>query len=341
LLDVAGIPRDAPCGTHWPNDIGYTPSTVLNQHEFCQESGHKVTMAKGGYSILQFNLQKMLNHRITVLSVTAVLAFYVLWQAGSLVWKVWLLDQESPQAAARIPSSRTDTEPESLADLLRFPLIQSGSKLPTDGPAAKEAPKTSLNLKLVGLMYSTDNEQARAIIESEKEGARSYSTRERVAEKAEIYSIEPDRVILLHAGRQEALMLDPERDSAGSPPGTESQAANGSSRNPSATEAPSASSQNSADGRKKTADIMRDFSATPVMEAGELVGFRLKALRNPEIMDEWGIDPNDVITAVNGTPLNSQGRIMVLYDKLRKQREFELTLNNGGKRRTIVVDLNE
>jgi general secretion pathway protein C len=86
---------------------------------------------------------------------------------------------------------------------------------------------------------------------------------------------------------------------------------------------------------------MRDFSATPVMEEGQLVGFRLEALRNPELLNEWGIDPDDVITAVNGMPLNSQGRIMVLYDKLKKQKEFELTLINGGNSRTITVDLYE
>ena len=62
-----------------------------------------VTMAKGGSSILLFNLQKMLHHRITVLSITALLAFYVLWQAGSLVWKFWHLDQESTPAAALAP----------------------------------------------------------------------------------------------------------------------------------------------------------------------------------------------------------------------------------------------
>ena len=86
---------------------------------------------------------------------------------------------------------------------------------------------------------------------------------------------------------------------------------------------------------------MREFSAIPVMDEGELLGFRLKALRKPEIMKEWGIDPNDVITAVNGIPLNSPGRIMVLYDKLKKHREFEITLNNDGKNRTITVDLYE
>ena len=86
---------------------------------------------------------------------------------------------------------------------------------------------------------------------------------------------------------------------------------------------------------------MREFSATPVMDEGELLGFRLKALRKPEIMKEWGIDPNDVITAVNGIPLNAPGKIMVLYDKLKKQREFEITLNNDGNSRTITVDLYE
>ena len=279
-----------------------------------------VTMAKGGLSFLLFNLRKMLNHRITVLSITAVLAFFVLWQAGSLVWKLWLLNDESPQARALIPLSPKNTEPESLQNLLRYPLIQSASIPTTQGSASIDAPKTSLKLKLVGLMYSTDKNQARAIIENPKDGARSYATHERVADNAEIYSIEPDRVILFHAGKQEALMLDPEHKTSSFQSDIGNQPI---------------------DAPKNSAELMRDFSASPVMENGKLLGFRLKALRNPGIMKEWGINPNDVITAVNGIPLNAPGRVMVLYDKLKKQREFEITLNNGGNSRTITVDLYE
>jgi general secretion pathway protein C len=306
-----------------------------------QESGQMVTMAKGGLSLLLFNLRKMLNHRITVLCITALLAFYVLWQTGSLVWKLWLLDNESPQAAALVPSTPQSTEPESLQNILRYPLIRSASIATTSDSASSDQPKTSLNLKLVGLMYSPDKNQARAIIENQTDGARSYSTHERVADKAEIYSIEPDRVILLHAGRQEALMLDPEDDASSDRSGTDNQPTDDPRRNRASTESPSASGQIAASTPKKIADVMRDFSATPVMEKGQLVGFRLEALRNPELMNEWGIDPDDVITAVNGMPLNSQGRIMVLFDKLKKQKEFELTLINGGNSRTITVDLYE
>jgi type II secretion system protein C len=169
-------------------------------------------------------------------------------------------------------------------------------------------------------MYSTDKNQARAIIENPKDGARSYATHERVADNAEIYSIEPDRVILFHAGKQEALMLDPEHKTSSFQSDIGNQPI---------------------DAPKNSAELMRDFSASPVMENGKLLGFRLKALRNPGIMKEWGINPNDVITAVNGIPLNAPGRVMVLYDKLKKQREFEITLNNGGNSRTITVDLYE
>jgi general secretion pathway protein C len=194
-----------------------------------------VTMAKGGSSILLFNLRKMLNHRITVLCITALLAFYVLWQAGSLAWKLWLLDNESPQTEALVALSPEDTEPESLQDLLRYPLIQSESKPATGGSAAIDQPKTSLNLKLVGLMYSTDEDQARAIIETQTDGARSYSTHERVADKVEVYSIEPDRVILLHAGRQEALLLDPEDDASSDQSGTDNQPTDDPNRNQAST----------------------------------------------------------------------------------------------------------
>jgi len=301
-----------------------------------------VTMAKGGISFSVANLRKMLNHRITVLGMTVILALFVAWQAGSLVWKLWLLSDDSPQAQALIPLSLENKEPESLQNLLRYPLIRSASMPATGGSAAINAPETSLNLKLVGLMYSTDGNQARAIIETPDDGARSFAVRERVADNAEIYSIERDRVILMHAGRQEALMLDPEQNPSGNRAGTasqpvngpgNSQAATGSSRTNPATPGAVAS--------KTTDELMRDFSVTPVMEQGELLGFRLKALRNPERMTEWGIDPNDVITAVNGIPLNAPGRIMVLYDKLKKQREFEITLNSGGNSRTIAIDLTE
>jgi len=300
-----------------------------------------VTMAKGGLSFLLFNLRKLLNHRITVLCITAALASYVSWQAGSLVWKLWLLGDESPQQGALIGLSLESTEPESLQDLLRYPLIRSASIPTTRGAASIDAPKTSLKLKLVGLMYSTDINQARAIIESPEDGARSFATRERVADNAEIYSIEPDRVILMHAGRQEALMLDPEQKPSSNQTATGNQPINDPNRNQASSESQPASRQSLTNAPKRTAEIMRDFSATPVMEKGELLGFRLKAVRNPEIMKEWGIDPDDVITAVNGISLNTPGKIMVLYDKLKKQREFELTLNNGGNSRTINVDLYE
>ncbi len=300
-----------------------------------------VAMAEGGSSLFLFNLRKILSHRITVLSVTALLAVYVLWQAGSLVWKLWLLNDESPQAEVLIPSSLKNAEPELLQNLLSYPLIRTESNQAATGPASADKPKTSLKLKLVGLMYSTDKDQARAIIVSEKDGARSYSNRERVADKVEIFSIEPDRVILLHAGRQEALMLDPEEGSSGNRPDTEDEPVKNSGKDQASAAVQSTSGRNRANAPRRTEDLMEDFSATPVMEEGELVGFRLQALRDPEIMNEWGIGPDDVITAVNGVPLNSQGKIMVLYDKLKKEKEFALTLNNGGKSRTVTVDLTE
>jgi general secretion pathway protein C len=297
------------------------------------------TMTKGSMSYLLFNLQKMLNHRITVLCITAALGFYVLWQAGSLVWKFWLLDNESPQAAALVVSSPGTTEPESLQNILRYPLIRSASNPLTEDAASGDHPRTSLNLKLVGLMYSTDPKQARAIIESEEDGARSFSTHERVADKVEVYSIEADRVILLHAGRREALLLDPEEETPGAPTDSAVQSTSGPADKQASAGAPAETSAGSAEAQNKLDDVMRDFKATPVMEDGELLGFRLNAVGNPQIMDEWGLDPEDVITAVNGMPLNSQGRIMILYDKLKKQREFDLTLNRGGNSRTITVDL--
>ncbi|MCW8925445.1 MAG: type II secretion system protein GspC [Xanthomonadales bacterium] len=299
-----------------------------------------VTIAKGDLSFLPAKLWKILNHRISVFCITAALAIWVAWLAGSLVWKLWLLNDETSQASTFVPLASKNTQPKSLKDLLQYPLIRSASTSSTDS-ASLNAPETSLKLKLVGLMYSTDQNQARAIIENGQDGALSYATHERVADNAEIHSIEPDRVILLHAGRKEALFLDPDNKVAVAQTGTENQPPGSSGSARTTTRSQPAASQGSMRPPRNTAELMREFSATPVMEDGELLGFQLKALRNPEILQQWGIGQNDVITAVNGIALNAPGRVMVLYDKLKKQREFEITLSSGGNRRTITVDLYE
>jgi general secretion pathway protein C len=293
-----------------------------------------VSMEQAGLGNILFNVQKALNQRITVIGVTGLLACYFLWQAGSLVWEVWFLNHGSSQAATAIAPSSRHAGPESLQDVLRYPLIHAAANTAAQASVAADRPKTSLNLKLVGLMYSTDQRQARAIIESEEDGARSYAIHERIAGKAEIYGIEADRVILLHAGRQEALLLSPQ-------PGIAEIASEREKQPPNPAGGNEAAAQNAGNTPQSMDDLMRDFSATPVMENGQLMGFHITAVRNPQLMNEWGIGPDDVITAVNGTPLNSAGRIMILYDKLKKQKEFELTLNNGGKSRIITVDANE
>ena len=146
-------------------------------------------------------------------------------------------------------------------------------------------------------------------------------------------------------------MLDPEQNAAGNQAGAAYQPVTGSAGNQAAISPPggnaggavsqAASFQPPENASKNLDDLMRDFSVTPVMEKGILQGFKLKALRNPKLMQEWGIGPDDVVTAVNGMPLNTPGRVMILYDKLKKQREFEITLDNNGNSRTIAVDLTE
>jgi len=306
------------------------------------------TMAKGDLSLSTVNFHKLLNHKMTVLLITAALVVLVAWQVGSLVWRLLLAGAESGPPEITVPVTVKNTQPESLQNLLRYPLIQSASITATEGAGRIDAPETSLNLQLVGVMYSTDRNEARAIIVTPEDGARSFATRERVADNAEIYSIEPDRVILTHAGRQEALMLDPDQNPVSNQAGASGQGAgypasgqaavNSAGGNLASTGSRSAAAANTS---KSVDDLMGEFSAEPVTENGILLGFRLKALRNPKILQELGIGPDDVITAVNGIPLNSPGRIMVLYDRLKKQREFEVTVDSGGNSRTIAVDLTE
>jgi general secretion pathway protein C len=52
-----------------------------------------------------------------------------------------------------------------------------------------------------------------------------------------------------------------------------------------------------------------------------------------------GLRPDDVVTAVNGVPLDSLSRGQELMQRLQGARHIDLTVERGGQTQTLSVDL--
>lgn len=78
--------------------------------------------------------------------------------------------------------------------------------------------------------------------------------------------------------------------------------------------------------------------AMPHMENGEAIGVRLVASRDATMIHRLGLRSSDVITSVNGIPLNDPSRQFELLRALESQSRFQVRLRRGGRDMTLSID---
>jgi general secretion pathway protein C len=77
----------------------------------------------------------------------------------------------------------------------------------------------------------------------------------------------------------------------------------------------------------------------PVLENGRFAGVRLSAGRDSELFERSGLRPTDIVTAVNGIPLDGPQRQSELLESLRDARSLQLTIRRDGREQQVGVDL--
>jgi general secretion pathway protein C len=219
-----------------------------------------------------------------------------------------------------------------------------------------QAPETKLNLKLVGIYFTQDDNKALAIIGEGAGEELTYSIGDQLPQsKARLEQILRDRVVLSRHGRLETLSLPIETDGNEITPLVNSQPPpmegdNDAPTNPEEAEtAPDEQTSNvittpeSIDAspiathfRHKITTHPQDLQdvalATPYVQDGQFRGFRLRPGRDRELLARLGLRAGDVITAVNGTRLNhfSQG-LGVLQQLVSANQVNVQVLRNGAE----------
>lgn len=239
-----------------------------------------------------------------------------------------------------------------IAQISRWHLFGEVQQAPA--PAVEtvtDAPDTRLNLKLLGVMASTEPDAARAIIADSRGVEDTYAVGKQLPGNAVLRAIYPDRVILESRGRLETLRLPKESVSIG----FESDDKKGRviSSRPALQTPRSAPSINTKTVRNsQTSALLRQYrealinnpqsimnlvSAAPVTEAGtgKLKGYRIRPGKDKALLTKFGLEDGDVVTAVNGVPLDNPIKALEIMRDLSTASSVSLDLERKGIRQSL------
>jgi general secretion pathway protein C len=223
---------------------------------------------------------------------------------------------------------------------------------------AQQAPATSLKLTLRGTFNEDGSEAGYAIVSDEAGAQRRYRVGDALPGDAQLIGIHSGRILLRRAGVEESLSL-PNPVGAGSSPAAGASTPSGAAFGTAATAVPgtagapavaafvnpnisvgmpSMESIRAATGTD-IAQLAKQVSVFPVLENGRFSGVRLSVGRDSDLLDRAGLRPTDIITAVNGIPLDGPERVPELTAALRDTRQLTLSVQRDGTTLQIPVGL--
>ena len=268
--------------------------------------------------------------KLLPLAVSALLVVVLAWQLVQLGWA--LLGAKNgavagPGASATVaaaPPVRTvDVASIVSAHLFGEANAPAGSTDP-NSVAASQMP-----LVLVGTIANTDPTLGYAIIGENPAAAKVYSVGKTITGGTKLHSVYPDRAILDRGGKLEALLLPKKFQgggmSASVPPGA----------NPADPMLGDRLRQLAAANPAAITDVMRP---QPVFANGQQRGYRVYPGRSRAVFNRLGLLPGDLVTAINGTPLDDPSRGMDILQTLNSSPTATVTIERNGT--TVQVNIN-
>lgn len=258
---------------------------------------------------------------------TVLLVIAIAWQLVQLTWLLLERRAESANAlpapaAAFTPSTRNQgPDIQAIADAHIFGVQQA------ENVDAASAQITTAPLVLSAVFATNDPEKGFAIIGDSAAASNVYSTGQPVRPGMTLHSVYADRVILDRGGRMEALML-PVQSLAG--------------MQISSAPARPAQSQFQENLRRIAETNPGAFTEIirpqPVFANGVQRGYRVYPGRNRQQFAKLGLQPGDLVVAINGTPLDDPQRGMEIFNTLGSSDRVNVTVERNGQSQDLSLN---
>ncbi len=206
-------------------------------------------------------------------------------------------------------------------------------------PVREEIPETKLKLTLRGLLASDKPEESWAIIAGPSGKEEFYKIGgKKLPGNAKLTEIHSDRIVLERRGKYETLRLPKESLNLKSTTSTASRSSGtvrsmASGRHISLREYRDTLLNNP----DKVADLV---TIAPVRKRGRFVGYSLQPGRDPEFLRQYGLQPGDIVTSVNGVALDSPVKGFGVLRDLTSASSLEIEIERNGRRQHFSLPVN-
>jgi general secretion pathway protein C len=254
---------------------------------------------------------------------------------ADLVWALIPAPKSAAWRPAPAPATaQSSGRPSGAIDVASIQSANLFGQYNAPADASGNAPPTSLSLKLLGVLASTDNERySRALIEVAAGDERPFGLGEQVIQGTTLQAILPDRVVLSRGGKLETLRLEKESSSSGgedyTPPPPPPPAGGGM--------ALSQIRDQILQDPNKAGDYVR---VQPANKEGHLHGYRIYPGKDRTIFAQAGLKPGDLVTEVNGVQLDDASKALRVLSDLKDVSQLNLVVERGGQSQTINVKMN-
>ncbi len=273
--------------------------------------------------------------RASELVLVAVLAFV----AAQAVWFVIYGDTVRPMDITTIAtqSGGAASRTSDLSVLAGVSLFAASAEMEEAGPQV--VPQTRLNLSLSGVRAGNDPRSGAAFIEAPNTGQRSYTPGDEIATGVTLEEIYGDRVIISRGGSRESLFISEEaaeraRNAVSAPAPSRAR--------PSSPSASPLSGQPDLELARSldVEDWVEGLRLAPRFEGAQITGLRVRDNSHLEVLRAAGLEPGDIIVALNGERLTSLEAAQRALSSLETVDRLSLSLERNGAPVQIDVPLN-
>ncbi len=271
--------------------------------------------------------------KLLPLAVSAVLVVLLAWQLVQLTWTLLgARDGVAPAADGPAVVAPPAVRTVDVATIVNAHLFGEANA-PAAGSSDPNAVAASqMPLVLVGTIANTDPTLGYAIIGESAVSAKVYAVGKTITGGTKLHSVYPDRAILDRGGKLEALLLPKKFQGGGMSAGAAAPAPSMGEADPMLGER---LRQLAATNPAAITDILRP---QPVFANGQQRGYRIYPGRNRAQFNKLGLLPGDLITAINGTPLDDASRGMDILQTMNTASAVTMTVERNGQ--SVQVNVN-
>ena len=291
-----------------------------------------------------------------------LLVMISIWFLSLLADLVWMMFPAPQQMQRQLPTSNIATIPSSATaqskasiDIVAMQAWYLFGSNKAQNPAAIQnennqpaapidASLTNLQLVLLGCLESDIPEESYAIIQTPgKSELIKVGENIPVGDGVILARVLTDRVIINNRGRMESLLLY-----------TDKETSSGGARPPVAAGGQKVIDQRDNPELSMMANNYRNqlmtnpMSLTDVIKVsiakdpdGKIVGYRIRPGRDRAQFAQFGLQTGDIVTAINGVPLNDPTKAMEVYGQMRDAKEASFAVKRGTEEINLMVSLGQ